>query len=71
MQKGLFNAPAIVGESMKGADLVAEVMGNQLGFLCNPSPGSHRTDIVQAVQLGSREKVLQIIILFYFILFYF
>ena len=54
---------------MKGADLVAEVMGNQLGFLCNPSPGSHRTDIVQAVQLGSREKVLQIIISIFIFIF--
>lgn len=50
-------APSIVGESLKGAELVAEVMQNRLGYPCNPPPGSHRTDIIQAVQLGSRKKV--------------
>jgi cystathionine beta-lyase family protein involved in aluminum resistance len=55
--QGLFNAPAIVGESLKGAELVAEIMQNKIGFPCNPPPGSYRTDIIQAVQLGSREKV--------------
>ena len=36
---------------------MAEVLQNQLGFPCNPQPGEHRTDIVQAVRLGSRDKV--------------
>ncbi len=56
--QGLFMAPAIVGESLKGAELVAEVMQNKLGFPCNPPPGSYRTDIIQAVQLGSRQKLI-------------
>lgn len=56
--QGLFMAPSIVGESLKGAELVAEVMQNTLGFPCNPSPGSHRTDIIQAVQFGSRDKLI-------------
>lgn len=56
--QGLFMAPAIVGESLKGAELVAEVMQNQLGYPCNPPPGSLRTDIIQAVQLGSRKKLI-------------
>ena len=56
--QGLFMAPAIVGESLKGAELVAEVMQNKFGFPCNPPPGSHRTDIIQAVQLGSRQKLI-------------
>jgi hypothetical protein len=51
-------APAIVGESLKGAELVAEVMQNRLGYPCNPPPGSLRTDIIQAVQLGSRKKLI-------------
>lgn len=50
-------APSIVGESLKGAELVAEVMQNKLGLPCNPPPGSHRTDIIQAVQCGTRKKV--------------
>lgn len=56
--QGLFMAPGVVGESIKGADLVAEVFQNRLGYPCNPPPGVHRTDIVQAVQLGSREKLI-------------
>ena len=50
-------APSVIGESIKGANLVAEVFENHLGFPCNPPPGSLRTDIVQAIQLGSRDKV--------------
>jgi len=56
--QGLFMAPSIVGESLKGAELVAEVMQNRLGHPCNPPPGSLRTDIIQAVQLGSRKKLV-------------
>ena len=56
--QGLFFAPGIVGESLKGAELVADVMQNKLGYPCNPPPGGHRTDIIQAVQLGSRKKLV-------------
>ena len=56
--QGLFFAPAIVGESLKGAELVADVMQNKLGYPCNPPAGGHRTDIIQAVQLGSRTKLI-------------
>eukprot|EP01035_Chromulina_nebulosa_P018781 gene18781-24548_t len=56
--QGLFLAPGIVGESIKGAELVADIMQNEYGFACNPPPGSHRTDIIQAVQLGSRDKLI-------------
>ena len=56
--QGLFFAPAIVGESLKGAELVADVMQNKLGYPCNPPAGGHRTDIIQAVQLGSRAKLI-------------
>ena len=56
--QGLFMAPSIVGESLKGAALVSEVMETQLGFGCNPSPKAHRTDIIQAVRLGSRARLI-------------
>eukprot|EP00188_Purpureofilum_apyrenoidigerum_P004875 Plantae.Rhodophyta-Purpureofilum_apyrenoidigerum.ctg5859.p1 GENE.Plantae.Rhodophyta-Purpureofilum_apyrenoidigerum.ctg5859~~Plantae.Rhodophyta-Purpureofilum_apyrenoidigerum.ctg5859.p1 ORF type:complete len:434 (+),score=49.72 Plantae.Rhodophyta-Purpureofilum_apyrenoidigerum.ctg5859:103-1404(+) len=55
--QGLFLAPQVVGESLKGVNLVAEVM-THLGYQVNPTSGSHRSDIIQAVKLGSREKVL-------------
>lgn len=57
MSQGLFMAPSIVGESLKGAELLAQVMQNELGYPCFPPPGSFRTDIIQAVKLGSRKKV--------------
>jgi cystathionine gamma-lyase len=55
--QGLFLSPTIIGESMKGAMLTSYVLGNKLGFPCNPPHSAHRTDIIQAVQLGSRERV--------------
>eukprot|EP00624_Nannochloropsis_granulata_P000123 evm.model.NODE_1045_length_14960_cov_20.819118.1 len=57
--QGLFMAPAVVGESLKGAMLLAEVMGTRFGLPCNPAPGTSRTDIIQAVQVGSRDRVIQ------------
>lgn len=57
--QGLFMAPSVVGESLKGAMLLAEVMGSGFGLPCNPAPGTYRTDIIQAVQVGSRDRVLQ------------
>mmetsp|Transcript_33154 Transcript_33154/g.71687 ORF Transcript_33154/g.71687 Transcript_33154/m.71687 type:complete len:174 (-) Transcript_33154:94-615(-) len=56
--QGLFLAPSIVGESLKGAELLAEVMQNRMGYPCYPPPGTPRTDIIQAVRLGSREKLI-------------
>jgi cystathionine beta-lyase family protein involved in aluminum resistance len=56
--QGLFIAPSVVGESLKGAMLVSEVMENKLGFPCNPQPKGHRTDIIQAVKFGSRAKLI-------------
>lgn len=51
------DASQVVGEALKGATLVAYVM-SKLGYACNPPAGTLRTDIIQAVRLGSREKVL-------------
>jgi len=57
LYQGLFNAPNVVGESLKGTALVAEVMA-QLGFLSNPPRGGYRTDIISAIQLEERENLL-------------
>jgi cystathionine beta-lyase family protein involved in aluminum resistance len=59
LYQGLFLAPTVVGESLKGAMLLAHVLGKRLGLPCNPAPGQPRTDIIQAVQLGKRERVLR------------
>lgn len=54
--QGLFLAPQMVGEAMKGNHLVAYVF-DQLGYPVNPLPLAPRQDVIQAVQLGSPEKI--------------
>ncbi len=50
--QGLFLAPQIVHESLKGADLVSAVF-KKLGFMVLPEPKSYRSDIIQAVRLNN------------------
>lgn len=97
LPKGLFLAPTIVGESLKGAFLLAEVFGGSFGLPTNPPPPppptpsvdgavapdggptarpavagaaskgvnggrggvGGRTDIVQALELGDRERLVR------------
>ena len=55
--QGLFLAPQIVGEAMKGNHLTAYVF-DQLGYPVNPAPFAPRRDVIQAIKLGSREKLI-------------
>lgn len=55
--QGLFLAPQMVGEAMKGNHLTAWVF-DQLGYPVNPLPFAPRRDVIQAVQLGSPEKLI-------------
>ena len=57
MFQGLFLAPQMVGEAVKGSHLIAYVF-EQLGYPVNPLPLEPRRDIIQAVQLGSPEKLI-------------
>ncbi|MGB5634319.1 MAG: methionine gamma-lyase family protein [Waterburya sp.] len=57
MFQGLFLAPQMVGEAIKGSHLIAYVF-QQLGYPVNPLPFEGRRDIIQAVQLGSPEKLI-------------
>ena len=57
MFQGLFLAPQMVGEAIKGSHLIACVF-EQLGYPVNPLPFKPRRDIIQAVQLGSAEKLI-------------
>ena len=57
MFQGLFLAPQMVGEAVKGSHLIASVF-EQLGYLVNPLPLEPRRDIIQAVRLGSPEKLI-------------
>lgn len=55
--QGLFLAPQMVGEAMKGNHLTAYVF-DQLGYEVNPLPFAPRRDVIQAVKLGSPEKII-------------
>jgi cystathionine beta-lyase family protein involved in aluminum resistance len=55
--QGLFLAPQMVGEAMKGNHLTAYVF-DQLGYGVNPLPMAPRRDVIQAIQLGSPKKLI-------------
>ncbi|RKO67270.1 aminotransferase class I/II-fold pyridoxal phosphate-dependent enzyme [Desulfofundulus salinus] len=55
--QGLFLAPHVVAEALKGAIFAARFF-ERLGFKVHPAPNEERTDIVQAILLGSPERVL-------------
>lgn len=50
--QGVFMAPHVVAESLKGAAFCGAVMG-MLGFETSPLPGEERGDIIQAVRFDS------------------
>lgn len=51
--QGLFMAPLVVEQSLRGLDFFA-LLFEALGFAVEPKAGAARTDIVQAIRLGSR-----------------
>jgi cystathionine beta-lyase family protein involved in aluminum resistance len=55
--QGLFLAPQMVGEAMKGNHLTAYVF-DKLGYPVNPLPLAPRRDVIQAIKLGSRAKLI-------------
>lgn len=54
---GLFNAPHVVGEALKTAVYCAWLF-SMLGYEVTPAPDEIRTDIIQAVKLGSPEAMV-------------
>ncbi len=56
--QGLFQAPLVVGQCLRALDFAAALF-EELGFAVDPAPGSTRSDIVQAIRLGSRELLLR------------
>ena len=55
--QGLFLAPQMVGEAIKGTHLISYVF-DKLGYPVNPTPFTPRRDLVQAIELGSAEKLI-------------
>lgn len=56
MYQGLFMAPHTVSQAIKSSVLAAKVY-ESLGFIVNPKPNEQRYDIIQAITLGSDEKM--------------
>ena len=56
MMEGLFIAPRVTNGAVKGAKLCAKVYEN-LGYKTCPKSDDRRSDIIEAVVLGSAEKV--------------
>lgn len=57
MIKGLFYAPHTVSQALKTACLTSYMFG-EIGYETSPKPDDVRSDIVQIVKCGSREKLL-------------
>ncbi|MDC0834673.1 aluminum resistance family protein [Leptolyngbya valderiana BDU 20041] len=55
--QGLFLAPQMVGEAIKGTHLVAKVF-QDLGYRVKPLPEEPRCDVVQAIELGTPDKLV-------------
>lgn len=55
--QGLFMAPLIVSEALQGAILAAKLF-SELGFAVSPHWDEDRTDIIQAITLGSKERLI-------------
>ncbi len=57
MFQGFFLAPSVVAGALKGAIFAANIY-ERLGFRCIPNAAEDRHDIIQAVELGSPERML-------------
>jgi len=55
--QGLFLAPQMVGEAIKSSHLTAHVF-HELGYPVQPAPLLPRQDVIQAIQLGTPEKII-------------
>ncbi len=55
--QGLFMAPHVVAESLKGAVYCAEIM-RRLGIISSPGPEEKRGDIIQAIRFNNAESLI-------------
>ncbi len=56
--QGLFMAPSVVSEAVKGAILAAQVF-EDMGFISTPKPSEPRTDIIQTIKFGEEKPQLE------------
>ncbi|WP_417168717.1 aminotransferase class I/II-fold pyridoxal phosphate-dependent enzyme [Terrihalobacillus insolitus] len=57
MFQGLFLAPHIVGQALKGAILSSKLL-KELGFQTSPAPDERRTDLIQSVNFATSEQMI-------------
>ena len=56
--QGLFMAPSVVSEAVKGAILASQVF-EDIGFKSTPKPNEIRTDLIQTIEFGAPEPLLE------------
>ena len=56
--QGLFMAPSIVSEAVKGSILASQVF-EDIGFISTPKPNEVRTDLIQTIKFGAPEPLLE------------
>ncbi len=57
LYQGLFLSPLTVGEALKAA-VFSSAFWQKLGFEVHPGPEDYRTDIIQAIKLKSKKKMV-------------
>ena len=55
--QGLFMAPSIVADAVKGSILASQVF-EDIGFISNPKPSTQRTDLIQTIEFEKPEPLL-------------
>ena len=55
--QGIFMAPSIVSEALKGAVLASQVF-EDIGYVSTPKPDEYRTDIIQTIKFGEEKPLL-------------
>ncbi|ELK44314.1 methionine gamma-lyase family protein [Halobacillus sp. ACCC02827] len=58
MYQGIFLAPNVVGEALKGAVFTAKFLA-ELGFRTNPSFDARRTDLIQSVSFDTADQMIR------------
>lgn len=56
--QGVFMAPSIVSEAVKGAILASQVF-EDMGFISTPKPFEVRTDLIQTIKFGAPEPLIE------------
>ncbi len=58
LYQGLFMAPHVTAQALKGAIFAAGIF-SKLGYKINPLPNEIRGDIIQAIELGTADKLIK------------